>query len=149
MQIRKPPLPHSRYYSGIAPHGLAAVNRIIYRLEPVILAPSRATATSFLGRSVIQVPVGPPYVISRFALFGHRLRLFPGLSLLLFYFTSAFFLLGLLSGFLPSWSSIRLSSYTIPLPLGIFAFISSAIGSIDLFRLAPPETLSSATVTGV
>lgn len=116
MQIRKPPLPHSRYYSGIAPHGLAAVNRIIYRLEPVILAPSRATATSFLGRSVIQVPVGPPYVISRFALFGHRLRLFPGLSLLLFYFTSAFFLLGLLSGFLPILSPFRWASSLSSLP---------------------------------
>ncbi|PYH65320.1 uncharacterized protein BO88DRAFT_148928 [Aspergillus vadensis CBS 113365] len=115
MQIRIPP-PHSRYYSGIAPRGLAAVSRIIYRLEPVIPAPSRATATSFLGRSVIQVPVGPPYVISRFALFGHRLRLFPGLSLLLLYFTSSFFLLGLSPGFLPIPSPFRWASSLLSLP---------------------------------
>ncbi|PWY66267.1 hypothetical protein BO83DRAFT_113195 [Aspergillus eucalypticola CBS 122712] len=100
MQIRIPPLPHSRYYSGIAPRGLAAVSRIIYRLEPVILAPLSGYCDFLL----------------RFALFGHRLRLFPGLSLLLFYFTSSFFLLGLLSDFLPILFPFRWASSLPSLP---------------------------------
>ena len=118
--------------TAVRTHGQPGSAHAVWRRHPdnlpsksVILPPPRVAATSYLGRSVIQVPVGPPYVISRFS-FG----LFPSVSPLSL----------LLSLFLSSPLSIVRHSLVPWLPLSALSLYLR--GSIGLPAL-PPETLSS------